>query len=126
MSDPICTRRAADAEAVAIRAPWGELRWLAEQKLGNANGITLGRVTILPGQSNPRHSHPNCEEVLYLLSGQLEHTVGKNRTLLGPGDTITVAPGVFHNATNVGAEPADMIVAFSSAVREFLPESKVE
>jgi mannose-6-phosphate isomerase-like protein (cupin superfamily) len=31
---------------------------------------TVGLATILPGKQNPVHYHPNCEEVLYVISGK--------------------------------------------------------
>ncbi len=115
------TRRAAEAAARRITEDWGSLIWLANRKIGNAEGLTLGRVIIKKGCSNPRHSHPNCEEALYLLSGRLEHTLGDEKVILGPGDTIVLNAGVPHNATSIGQEDADMIVAYSSGVRGFEP-----
>jgi quercetin dioxygenase-like cupin family protein len=112
-----------DSEASAHRVveDWGSLTWLAGQKIGNAQGLTLGRVVIRKGKSNPRHSHPDCEEVLYLLRGRLEHTVGDEKAILELGDTITLDAGVPHNATSIGDEDADMIVAYSSGTRGFQP-----
>ncbi len=115
--------RAAHAAADArIDEDWGSLCWLASQKLGNAVGLTLGRVVIKAGRSNPRHSHSTCEEVLYLLRGELEHVVGNAVYILKAGDTLTVDAGVPHCATSIGDEDADMIVAYSSGSRDFQPE----
>ena len=57
--------------------------------------------------------------MLYLLNGHLEHSLGEDRIMLQAGDSITIPAGMFHNAANVGSEDADMIVAFSSAHRDF-------
>lgn len=110
------------SEQVVIREDWGHLTWLAGKKIGNAEGLVLGRVTIKAGKSNPRHRHPKCEEVLYLMSGRLEHTMGDKTFILSAGDTITIAPGIFHNATCIGNEDADMIVVYSEGIRGFEPE----
>lgn len=104
---------------VIINEDWGSLTWLASEQLGNAKGLTLGRVTIKAGHSNPRHRHPKCEEVLYLLEGRLEHTVGDETFVMSAGDVIRIAPGVFHNATCIGDKDADMIVAYSEGTRDF-------
>ncbi len=111
-------RRAGEADAERTDEDWGSLRWLAGRKIGNAGGITVGRVIIRKGQGNPRHSHPNCEEVLYLLRGRLEHTMGDRKVILEPGDTLVVKAGVNHNAVSIGDEDADMIVAYSSGDRQ--------
>lgn len=105
-----------------IEADWGNIVWLADGRIGNASGLTLGRVLIKTGRSNPRHAHENCEEALYLLSGRLEHSAGDETVILEPGDTLVVAAGVFHNAASCGDEDADMIVAYSSPKRDFVKE----
>ncbi|MFP4056456.1 MAG: cupin domain-containing protein [Candidatus Brocadiia bacterium] len=115
-------RKARQAAAERIEEEWGSLTWLANRAIGNAEGLTLGRVVIQPGMSNPRHSHPNCQEALYLLRGTLEHSVGDDTVVLEAGDTLVVGPGVPHDARNVREGPAEMIVAYSSGVREFRKE----
>ncbi len=112
-------RSAADAAAKTIEDGWGTLTWLASEVLTASPGLTLGRVVIRKGQSNPRHCHPTCEEVLYLLRGRLKHSIGDQSVDLKPGDTISIPAGVFHNALSVGDEDADMIVAYSSGRRDF-------
>ena len=69
--------------------------------------------------ANPRHYHTTCEEVLTLLAGQIEHTMGDEQVVMEPGDTLVVPAGVPHNATCVSSTDADMIVAYSSADRDF-------
>jgi quercetin dioxygenase-like cupin family protein len=105
-----------------IDEPWGSLTWLAAKAAGNAEGITFGRVVIKRGQSNPRHAHNNCEEVLYLLSGELDHTVGGETVHLAAGDTLGLPARVFHNAKSVGTVDADMIVVYPSGTRDFVKE----
>ncbi len=109
----------AAAEANKLVEPWGSLSWTANKELGNLNGLTLGRVTLNPGASNQRHSHPNCDEVLYVLQGTLEHSLGAELIMLRTGDTLVIPAGVPHQARNVGNEIADTIVAYSSGEREF-------
>ncbi len=115
--------QAADAHAARRVEPWGSLTWLASRTIGNTHDLTIGRVTITCGQSNPRHAHPGSEEVLYLLAGRLEHTIGDQTFTLEPGDTLAIPPGVFHNARSVGDVDADMIVAYSTGMRDFVLES---
>ena len=111
--------RRSQAEAAAVAEPFGSLTWVAGRRTGNAEGVTVGRVVIKRGHANPRHAHNNCEEVLYLLAGRLEHTVGRETVTLEAGDTLVVAPGVFHNAKSIGGADADMMVAYSSGERGF-------
>lgn len=107
----------AETEARAVVEDWGALRWVAGRDLGNSDDVTVGLVTIKPGMCNPRHRHPNCDEVLHLLAGTLEHTLDDERVLMHAGDTLSVKRGVFHNARNVADSDAQLLAVFSSADR---------
>ncbi len=118
---PFSIRSNTAACSQTISEPWGSLTWLASQTLGNAEGVTVGRVIIKPGEENPRHRHNNGEEVLYLLTGRLKHWIGDKWVILDAGDTLTVPAGQAHYATNIGQEDADMIVVYSTGHRDFVP-----
>ena len=118
---PIRTR----GEQQDVHEDWGHLTWLAGTKYGNADGLVLGRVTIKAGKFNPRHRHPRCEEVLYMLKGKIVHSLGNESFTLSAGDTITIPAGVFHDAKCISDEDADMIVAYSEGIRLFELESDV-
>lgn len=103
---------------------WGRLYWYVSAEQGNSEQQTLGRCVIQPGQANPLHYHPNCEESLYLLSGQIEHYVaGEGWVTMASGDTITIPANVWHQARNIGACRAEMMICFSSADRQTVGES---
>jgi quercetin dioxygenase-like cupin family protein len=98
--------------------PWGRLSWRASRSLGNSAHMTLGRCVIDPGQENPLHLHPNCEEIVEVLTGSVVHRVGEHRVVLHPGDLLTVPAGMPHNARNQANEPAELLIVFSTADRE--------
>lgn len=102
--------------------PWGELSWFAGSAVGLSESVTLGRCVIRAGQQNQRHSHPNCEEVLALVSGTILHSLGDDRYEMHPGDTIAIPAGVPHHAVNVGVGDAVMTIAYPTAHREFVAE----
>jgi quercetin dioxygenase-like cupin family protein len=99
--------------------PWGTIAWLVSGQIGNSESMTFGKVVIRSGRANEEHRHTNCDEILHLLHGELEHTAGPERVFhLKAGDTITLPAGTAHRARSVGAEDAVMLVAYSSAYRE--------
>ena len=99
--------------------PWGQLTWFASGKQGNSKTMTVGRCVIHPGQANPLHSHPNCEEVLHVLAGRISHTLdGSHEVEMGPGDTICVPPHMVHHARNIGSQNAVLAICFSSPDRQ--------
>ena len=80
--------------------------------------MTTGVAIIKPGQANPLHFHPNCDEILHVISGKIRHTMNEVTTEMAAGDTVSIPQGVLHNATNIGTEDAVLAISFSSAYRE--------
>jgi quercetin dioxygenase-like cupin family protein len=119
--ESIVVRRAADAMAQSDRTAWGSLTWLASSALAGCPNLTVGRVVIKRGEDNPRHAHANCQEILHLLAGELDHEVGGQWVRLSPGDTLVVDAGVPHHARSVGECDADMIVVYDAGQRQFAP-----
>jgi quercetin dioxygenase-like cupin family protein len=106
------------SQGILIDQPWGKLTWLASRELGNSTTMTFGRVIIPAGQVNPRHRHPNCDEILHLLSGEIEHSLGDQLFRMQQGDTISIPAGQWHNARALGSQDAEMVICFSSADRQ--------
>jgi quercetin dioxygenase-like cupin family protein len=98
--------------------PWGELRWLTSAELGNSRTMTTGMATLKPGATNPRHFHPNCDEILHVIRGKIRHTMNGESVEMSAGDTVSIPSGVLHNATNIGNEDAVLAISFSSAYRQ--------
>jgi mannose-6-phosphate isomerase-like protein (cupin superfamily) len=115
-----------DAAQLPIeKYPWGTLQWLCNQKLAPGALQTVGIAEILPGKHNVLHYHPNCEEVLYVLSGQGTQSYDGKTVELRPGMTVCIPSGVKHNLTNTGSEPVRCLISFSSGDRQtvFLEEN---
>ena len=105
------------------KTEWGSLQWLVSAENGASERMTFGRVTLGPGKGNPPHTHPNCEEILFVVSGRIEHALPEGGTVrLGPGDCIVLPEGAPHYALNVGPDEAVVVVAFSSAERQTVGE----
>jgi quercetin dioxygenase-like cupin family protein len=97
---------------------WGSLTWLVNSELVEGSELTLGVVTIKPGRSNPTHTHPNCEEIVYVLSGSCEQQIGEERTTLSAGQGVVVPRELEHCSVNTGSDPLVVLVCYSSADRE--------
>ena len=102
---------------------WGSLVWYASRAVGNSTEMTVGRCTLKPGCGNPRHYHPNCTEILVVMSGRIRHTLSSDEEVeMNEGDTITVPPNLWHRATNIGQRDAVLHISFSSADRQTVGE----
>jgi len=97
---------------------WGTLQWVCNGKLMPGAEQTVGLATIDPGKQNPVHYHPNCEEVLYVISGEGVQSYDSRTIHLKAGMTIRIPPKVKHNLVNTGREPLRTLVSFSSGDRQ--------
>jgi len=113
---PATTLHAADLERLSF--DWGSIRWLCNGQLVPGTHQTVGLSEVLPGRHNPLHYHPNCEEVLHVLSGECDHVCDGTVTPLRPGSTIVIPAGVRHHLFNRGDTPVVTLIAFSSPDRQ--------
>ncbi|MBM4437085.1 MAG: cupin domain-containing protein [Actinobacteria bacterium] len=97
---------------------WGVIEWLANAVLTPGAGMTFGHVVLDPGAHNPRHLHPNCHELLYVVAGSLEHELGDQVVRLPSGSLLHIPQGVVHQARNLLDTPCEILVAYSSERRE--------
>ena len=73
------------------------------------------RVTIDPGRCHAFHTHPNREEILYVLSGRAEQWVGREHRNIGPGEMAFVPKGEVHGTYNVFGEPLVFLAILAPA-----------
>ena len=97
---------------------WGTLQWVCNGTLMPGSEQTVGLATILPGKHNPVHYHPNCEEVLYVISGEGLQSYDGRTILLKAGMTVRIPAKVKHNLVNTGTEAFRTLVSFSSGDRK--------
>ena len=97
--------------------PWGDLRWLWSSKINPNAEQTFGVVRIKPGEKNTAHIHSNCEELLYVISGECDHAIGNKIYHLKKGILINIPKGVDHYAINNGEEMFEAVISYSSPDR---------
>ncbi len=100
--------------------PWGSIEWLSNADLTPGSEMTLGRVILAAGEANSRHLHPNCHELLYVVSGSIEHELGGQIVTLDTGSVIHIPRSAPHQARNVGDRAAEMVVVYSTERREMV------
>ena len=107
-----------EAGQPALPFEWGAIKWLFNQEIDPEAQQTFGLVYINAGQQNPPHYHPNCEELIYVLSGQCDHRLGDAMVPLKAGDLLRIPAHAVHCAKNTGWEPVRMIIVYSAADRQ--------
>jgi quercetin dioxygenase-like cupin family protein len=89
--------------------------WLCRPEITEAEGIQVCRAALAPGQGHDFHKHPELEEVIYLLEGEIEQWVEKEKRTLKPGDLAHIPKDVVHATFNVGDSDAVILAILSPA-----------
>lgn len=71
-------------------------------------------IVLLRLQKNSRRAMVRTDafEFKYVISGNIEYTIGENKHLLGPGDSIYFDAREPHNPKNIGEEEAVILVVY--------------
>ncbi|MEI6461847.1 MAG: cupin domain-containing protein [Verrucomicrobiota bacterium] len=80
--------------------------WLSRPGLTEAKQLQICQATLPPGEGHNFHTHPELEEVIYVLSGEVEQWVEKEFRLLKAGEVAHIPAGVVHatfNSSNADA-----------------------
>jgi quercetin dioxygenase-like cupin family protein len=88
---------------------WGRLGWLSRPAATGAKQLTVIDVELDPGQGHNFHKHPDQEELLYVVEGQIEQWIEKNKQDLGPADSAFVPADTVHASFNTGSKPARLL-----------------
>ena len=97
---------------------WGRIRWAANAEIGASEHLTVGRVDIDPHRENPRHHHPNCDEIVYVLSGRITHFVGDESFEMKADDATVIPRDVLHQAVNHDDETSQLLVTYDTGRRQ--------
>ncbi|MHC4399269.1 MAG: cupin domain-containing protein [Planctomycetota bacterium] len=92
--------------------------WLCRVGLVEASQLQLVRAVMPPGKAHEFHLHPECEEILYILEGEAEQWVDRERKTLGPGEAAHVPKGVVHATYNRADRPLVFLAMLSPATRQ--------
>jgi quercetin dioxygenase-like cupin family protein len=72
-------------------------------------------MRVAPGKGVPRHTHAREDEALFVLSGELEATVGDEIFTLRAGETLVAPRNIPHQLRNAGNVPNHYLIMFSPA-----------
>jgi quercetin dioxygenase-like cupin family protein len=112
MSLPIVEER--DIEALNL--PGRMLRWVVTEETTGAKQCSMAIIEVQPGHKvRPAHSHPNGEEVIYLLSGSGRVWIDGDVGLVQAGSAVLFPQGKPHMLQNTGNEVMKVVCFFAPA-----------
>ena len=80
-----------------------------------ASMATVGDLTVQPGVRSAYHLHPNTEEAIFVVEGEMEFRVGSSRFRASTGDCVLAPQSTGHGLENVGDTPARLITIYPTA-----------
>jgi quercetin dioxygenase-like cupin family protein len=86
--------------------------------------VLLCRVRYEPGKQVPWHSHEHTEQVMFILDGEVELTVGDETRTLGPGDVAVVNRGLDHKLLSEGG--VTFMEALSPVPLDHVPDRELD
>ena len=98
--------------------PWEPVREGVERKAFSGEGATVSLNRLQPRHEPRPHSHPH-EQIVYILSGQIDFHIGETVTRLGPGGLLVVPPNARHWGVVVGDEAVLNLDVFTPKRAEY-------
>jgi quercetin dioxygenase-like cupin family protein len=105
--------RAGDAPALAWRDG-------VRSRLHRTGSLAPSGLCVLeqwcePGAGAPVHVHANAEELVVVVEGTAEFTLGESRSVALAGDSVLLAAGVRHGFRNLGSGTLHTLAVFDAA-----------
>jgi mannose-6-phosphate isomerase-like protein (cupin superfamily) len=101
-----------DAEVLGL--PGRELRWLVTPAGLASKHCSTCVIRVAPGDKvRPAHSHPNGEEVIYIIAGTGRVLVGDDVSPVRAGTAVLFPQGVVHMLHNTGTEEMKVVCFFA-------------
>ena len=83
--------------------------WYFKQGLGDTDSLVFVRACIAPGAGHPFHTHPEMDEIIYLLNGEMTQWLETESRVLKPGDSVFIPRGVVHGCLNQGTGECEFL-----------------
>jgi quercetin dioxygenase-like cupin family protein len=107
-----------EADIEREQLEWGGLGWISRPPSTGARQLTVIDVQLEPGHGHDFHKHPDQEEVIVVLAGEIEQWLEGEKTVLGPGEAVFIGAGTVHASFNTGSETAKLAVSLGPCVGE--------
>jgi quercetin dioxygenase-like cupin family protein len=85
--------------------PWCHVETMSNPEIVGAKEIILVRATFPPLSAHKFHVHPGREEIIYVLEGEAEQWVEREKRLLKAGEMAHIPKNTAHATRNPGATP---------------------
>ena len=100
----------------ALDLPGRQLRWLMTQDTVGAQHCSMCMIQVAPGETvRPAHSHPNGEEVIYIVQGAGKVMIEGVVEPVQAGSAVLFPQGKVHMLRNTGVTEMKVVCFFAPA-----------
>ena len=105
-----------ETEAEELDLPGRHLRWIVGAETLGARHCSACVIRVAPGERvRPAHSHPQGEEVIYIIRGSGRVLVAGEVAPVKDGSVVLFPQGAIHMLHNTGDEEMKVVCFFSPA-----------
>lgn len=98
----------------ALDLPGRQLRWVVTAETTGAKYCTMCVIEVQPGETvRPAHSHPNGEEIIYIVKGSGRVMIEGEVEPVKAGCAVLFPKGKIHMLQNSGNEPMKVACFFA-------------
>jgi quercetin dioxygenase-like cupin family protein len=89
--------------------------WYFKDGLGDSESLVFVRARVVKGAGHPFHSHPEMDEIIYVLEGEMEQWLEREKRTLKAGDSIYIPRGVVHGCYNESDAECEFLAVLTPA-----------
>lgn len=95
------------------RFDWGVLKWQSTPAVTGSERMSCGVVRLNPGKGHETHTHPDSDEMLYVIRGEGRQEIADETREISAGDMLHVPQGVPHGTVNTSWEPLLLLAVYA-------------
>lgn len=105
-----------ETDVEELDLPGRHLRWLVTPELLDSKHLSVCVIRVASGETvRPAHSHPNGEEVIYIIKGTGRVLVNGEVSPVREGSAVLFPQGQIHMLQNTGTDEMKVVCFFAPA-----------
>jgi len=101
-----------------VHLEWGEQGWFSRPDVTGAEMLVVVELELFPGFGHNFHKHPSQEEVIFVLSGEVEQWLETEKRTLKAGDSVYIPTDVVHATFNMSDQPVKALAIIGPSIGE--------
>lgn len=93
----------------------GVHHWFSRQDVTGSKDLIVVQVDVESGGGHPFHTHPDMDEVIYILSGEAEQWIKKEKKILRAGESVFIPKKMVHATFNTGDDELSFLAILGPA-----------